>query len=180
MPTVRVNLSDEVMSVLEGISNGLPEGADSVGDAISHLALSYDASMEDAGGKEAQPVHMPAPEGGQPLQAATHRADNLPGVGDIEKFFANNSQPVVAKGGEIMTGHSMDTPLDGDGLVKWDYILAAQPPILDILNENGIGPEELSRREIAIRQVLTEVPEDVWNGPSVTTILEKKLKGGQQ
>lgn len=130
-------------------------------DAISHLARSYDAMMEDAG------VGANREE-----RTEEQVVDGAPSVGDIQRMLDQATQPRV--GGEVSVRvHDKSLPRANDGLVVLDYLVASNPVIMKDLVRDEEWGENYDHRLQAIREVLSSLPEDAWNGANVGTLVDR-------
>ena len=137
-------------------------------DGIVHLARSYDAIMEEQG-QPGHPITIPHDD----TKEGRVEPSGMPSVSDIEGVMKETTQPQGSVAEVRMRMHDKSLPLSSDGLVNKDYVLASGVPIIQdlITTDQYIKTYEL--RFQAIREVLSRIPEDTWNGANIASLVER-------
>ena len=159
-PGICLNIPKDVQDILLRIVPG--EG---VLEGIIHLARSYDAIMEEQG-QEGQPVVIPQGE-------ESGQSSDLPSIGSITDAMRQMTQPQGSIGEVQVRVHDKSLPRGPDGLVNAEYILASSVPIMQDLLTTDQYIKTYELRFQAIREVLSRVLEDTWNGTNISALVER-------
>lgn len=128
-----------------------------LGEAIAHLARGYDAMMEEQGA-DSNPIHMPPT-----VDAELTKMGDMPTRKDVDRLLEDISQPRGSLAEVRLRVHDKSLPRDADGLVRSDYIMACNAPIVEsLLRDQTLDEETFTIRFTAIREVLSATPEDIW------------------
>ena len=162
------------VSVQPGICLDIPKDVQDIltkasptGDMLSgivFLAHSYDAAMEDMGRDE-------------PHFTITPHEDNP--IGDVPPLSA--IEDVLRDTGEVrgslsevrLRVHDKSLPRGKDGLVNADYILVSNTPVMQDLLTTDKYKDSYDERFLAIREVLSKVPEDIWSGANIQALVDR-------
>lgn len=171
---VSIDLPEDVVDILLSISklHGRKQAAE---DAITQLARGYSAMMDDAmlpqsdDGVVAEPHNSFNMDAG-PVNTSFH----VPSQEEVNKFLEQHTQPAASLEEVIVSKRNAPPPRASDGLVPADYILVSGLPqaVLDMLSDEKNRDNTI----LAIRQVLSTIPEDTWTGSNVEKMVEAQIR----
>lgn len=160
---VKGQIFDLPEDVLQILSRASPTG--SVVDGIVFLAHSYEAAMTEAGVNE---PHFTAP-----IHNDDEEVSDIPPLSAIEDALRNAGEIRGGAAEVRLRAHDKSLPRDKDGLVQSDYILVSDVAVVNELLSSDKFQAHYDERFLAIRTVLSRVPEDTWSGSNIPSLVDK-------